>query len=144
MRIHAFRLQFIRAPSLTKPADAELHKLAQEFCLKNLRDRVSLADYGEVFVTAKVDENYKPIEVTGVMCLATRLDVPVIRFLDAKSGSTLLKRVMDFAADQGLRGTEAFVFISETEAAETRCPFWKVWLERFKAKPAERFSVVIR
>jgi hypothetical protein len=76
---------------------------------------------------------------------ALKYDVPVLRFLDAKSGKKLMERINDRLQDAGMEpGTELFVFVDEIEDEEQRCPAQRDWIENWQAEPSRRLCVRLR
>lgn len=127
------------------PRDSELFELALDFCRRQLQGEISFADYRDVLVVYKEDNRGNVSAVTGIACGALRYDVPVLRFLDAKSGKKLMERINDRLEDAGLEpGTELFVFVDEKEAEEQRCPAQRDWIEHWRAEPSKRLSVRLK
>ena len=127
------------------PRDRELCELAMDFCRRELQGEINFADYRDVLLVCREDDNGDVIGITGIACGALRYDVPVLRFLDAKSGKKLMERINDRLEDAGLEpGTELFVFVDEKEAEEQRCPAQRDWIEHWRAEPSKRLSVRLK
>jgi hypothetical protein len=85
------------------PRDGELHELALDFCRRELQGEIRFSDYRDVLVVCREDNQGNVLGVTGIACGSVKYDVPVLRFLDAKSGKKLMERINDRLQDAGLR-----------------------------------------
>lgn len=147
MRIRVFPIDFLGQWPLLEPKDRNLHDLAVEYCARELSEELNFAKLNKVWVTAVVDENGKPIEVTGITGYVLKADIPVFRVSGnnaVRSTKMLEDRLHAYFADQGMLGQEVFLHISSKETPEQRCPNWEQSLIDAGATPADRLSVIVR
>lgn len=147
MRIQVFPIELMGQAPLFEPKDRKLHDLAVEYCARELSEPVNFSQLWRVWVSAVVDAEGKPIEVTGITGAVYRPDITLFRVSgkNAKRSTKMLEeRLHAFLADQGLRGAEVFIHISSKETPEQRCPNWEDSLLSAKANPADRYSVIVR
>jgi len=144
LKVNAFPLDFYQQGPAFFPVDRELFQLAAAFCEKYLVNHPRLCDYKRVWVAARTDAAGKPTDVRGIMAVDLRVDIPLIRFLDAKAAKKLIERVNANLADQGLRGREVFIYKAEKEAVGEECPHWQEWLKILGAEPAERWKAQVK
>lgn len=147
MRIQVFPIEFLGQAPLFEPKDRKLHDMAVEYCARELNAPVSFEKLNRVWVSAVVDDEGKPVEITGVTATVLKPDIPLFRVSgenSKRSTKMLEERLHAFFADQGLRGTEVFLHISSKETPEQRCADWESSLLSAKANPADRYSVIVR
>ncbi len=126
------------------PEDSKLHQLAVQWTEKNLAAPVTFTDYKMVWVCALHDDAGNLTGVEGVIGVQFAIDCPVFRFTNAGSAKLLIDRANDYLHDQGWRGSKAFVYISDTETPEQRCPDYKNWLKALDCTVAERYLYTIK
>ena len=141
--IRAIALDFDRSGGYAIPKDAELHRLAVQFAEKHLATKPNFAEYARVWVAAEM-EGETPCEIRGALGFTWRPDFTMARFLERQAVVALYNRANAFLADNGARGSEALVHVSSTDGREQRCPQYAETLEALKAKPADRYLIVIR
>ena len=144
MKRRVYLLRFKTENGITVPEDAHLNRLAEQWAEKNLASPVNFLDYRQVWVCATGDKDGVPDKVEGVIGIQFAVDASMFRFTSAASAKMLIDRANDYLHDQGWRGSKAFVYISDTEAPEQRCPDYKGWLEALECRPAERYLYTIR
>ena len=132
--LRGFSVKFNVQGGIAYPVDTHLHKLAVEFADKHLNAPCNLADYNGVTVVAKVDDDGKPVEILAMNARVPRWDYPIWRFIDEAAGEVLIERTRASLDDEGLRGGEIFVHVSEAEKPESRCPNWKEFLKAVNAE----------
>ena len=144
MKHQVFQLFFKEQGGVLLPRDPHLHQLAVEFAERELAEAINLTDYRNVFVECECDEHGKPVRAEGLLAMQMVVDVPVARFTNARSAKMLIDRANDYLHDQGARGAKVFLYISEQETPEQRCPNYLEWLAAVGAKPAERWATTVR
>ncbi len=82
--------------------------------------------------------------ILGVTGIRQRWDIPVFRSIDPKATFGMAARMNWYFADQGFRGQDVFLFLSEGESPEQQCPARENILARVGARPADRYVMTIR
>lgn len=152
MRIQVIPLDFMGQAPLYEPRDKKLFDLAMDYCNRELAEPIDFVRLNKVWVAVgdpKFDKagNLVDGHVCGLTGYVLKPDIPVFRVSGenaARATKMLTDRYHDFFADQGLRGQEIFIHISGKEKPEQRCPRWEESLSATDAKPADRFSVIVR
>src|SRR4051812_9713562 len=109
MKILGIPIDFRPSVNGLVPVDEKLYSLTMDYCGRELASKIDLRDYRKVWVSAVLDKDGLPTEVTGVQCLNQVIDLPVSRYKDSKSAKVLSERVESYMQDNGLRGASVFV-----------------------------------
>jgi hypothetical protein len=117
------------------PADQELHHQAIEFCQKNLAEPLYPKQLAKIWLARREG---KILGVTGIM---SRWDIPLFRSINEEASFRMADRLNSYFADQGLRGKEVLLYLSDSERPEQRCPHREEILAKVGARPAERYVV---
>jgi hypothetical protein len=141
MHVRTFPIEFIGQLPLIEPKDEKLWALVQDFAKSELAEMPDFSGFQRAWAACEIDKDGKPVKVVGLTALATRVDIPLMRFTNQRAFLSLFERLQGFCADSGLRGQEVFVYISSQEPDTARCPGWEKALEFVGAKPAERYRV---
>lgn len=144
MRIFIRPLDFERKENfhLPQPTDQWLFDMAMEYCRRELVEPPDFRKLSKVWVA--LDENNEVVGITGYVVKA---DIPVFRVTGEqakRATKALYERMNSYFADQGMTGQEVFLHISSKETPEQRCPAWEESLQAVNAKPADRFSLIVR
>lgn len=142
MKVRGFPLEFNRSGAMAIARDSNLFQLTNEFAAENLKETPKWGDFQWVLLACEVDENDVPVKVVGSMCGGMRPDFSQIRFTSSRSAKTLLDFARDFLVLNGMRGQEVFLYISDSETPEQRCPKYLEWMEAYGAEPSQRYSAV--
>lgn len=151
MRIDVFPIDFVGTPPLYEPKDRALFDAAQDYCKRELQQQFDFVRLNKVWVAIGnpvfKDGEYVSGEVCGITGYVLKPDIPVFR-VSGENGARATKMLTDryhaHFADLGWRGCEVFLHISDRERPEQRCPRWQESLVATGAKPANRFSVMVR
>lgn len=145
MKTQVIPLDFVggNGPILT-PKDPELFELVKAFCKENLAEMPDFSKYNKFWVSARINSDGTIERITGVSAYNVRLDIPIFRSLEAAAAKSLIDRMHAHFSDQGARGAETFIYISDSEPEESRCSQWREWMAAEKLVPAERYKVTIR
>lgn len=136
--IRILPLDFMGQGALLEPVDRQLHDAAIDYCNRELVSRdINLAKFSKVWV------GLKDGEVFGVSGYVLRPDVPLLRVTDGEVLRAMARRINDYFADNGARGTDAFLYIGN-EKPEQRCPEWRAVLKEFGAKASQRFLIEVK
>lgn len=141
MKLRAFCLDFTVQGGIIFPRDAELHKLAVEFCANELAKPINFADFGKVLLACEVNDEFKPLRVVGIACEQDVPDWPVLHFIDEAAGPVVFDRMRAYLQDRNYSGGLTFLHVARHESEETRCPSWRKFLRELGAKAASRWQV---
>lgn len=133
-----------------KPRDEKLGAAVQAFAEKQLGSKIVFPYYLRVWAILAIredDEDY--FEVVGVTSLRNSPDCPLFHIAPLtsdKAGLKLAEQARDLAVyrmhsylqDAGLSGGTVLIYVSETAQR-----YWRRFLKRIKAKPANRFEMRI-
>jgi hypothetical protein len=144
MKFLALPLDWKESPNGLIPVDAHLYSLAMDYCKRELAEIPDLRIYRKVWACVQLDQDDKPVKVTGIQALQQVVDLPISRYSDSKAAKLLSERVEIFMQDNGLRGSHVFVYLNSNESEAQKCRNWMGWLKNWKAKPAERWLVRVR
>jgi hypothetical protein len=145
LRAEVFPIELMGSGGYLQPKDPFLYELTEQFCERYLiAPRPDLTDLNRVWVCAEVDEEGTPTEVIGICGIQPRWDIPVFRVLKSRATKMLRDRMNGWFADNGIRGHEIFIFVSDNPDPTTKCPYADQALQAFKARPAERYAITIR
>lgn len=140
-------LDFRDSPNGLVPIDAHLFTLTGEYCKTALAEQPTLTELRKTWAVVMY-EGETITEVTGIFAWGGPVqDIPIFRMTgpNAKRATKLAQeRLNGFFADQGLRGRQVFLYISDKEKPEQRCEAWESSLEDVGAVPAQRFAVTVR
>lgn len=129
-------------PTLTAAVDA--------YCEKEFGARLDYRIYQRTWAILRVmesDPDY--FEVMGVTCVRQCLDCPIfhitpltadkegLRFAEEARDMAVM-RMYNYLEDWGMRGTNILIFVSEKAQR-----YWKGFLSRIKAVPANRYELHI-
>jgi hypothetical protein len=151
LRLHEIHLDLLANGA---PADLPLWNMALEYCHANMLDieSTSAADkmirsVTRCWVVVSMNAAGEVERIHGITGLKLAPDFPFWRvsgeYAD-RATEGLRERVNAYLADNGYRGREAFIYLSDKETDAQRCSKWKESLEAAGAEPAQRFSVVVR
>lgn len=118
--------------------DDELHAAAVEFCKNNLAEKFDPRGYTKLWVARSEGR------VLGVTGIKSCWDIPVFRSIDQKASFKMADRLNSYFADQGFRGQDVFLFLSQSEKPEQQCPDRARILATVGARSAERFLVACK
>ena len=144
MEVLAVRL--VSQGNITAIADEELRKQVPIFTKHFLAAPFNPCSYMRIWV-ARRDNVVLGLTAlnfgmwNGEIVLA---DIPVFRSIDEEATRALGERLNAFLADNGMTGRDAFLFLSDQESPESRCPKYEQFLSLWNAKPAERFAITVR
>jgi hypothetical protein len=139
-----YPLDFIQDGNVISPSDMKLHDLAVEYASKNLSAMPNFREYHRFWVQCEVDKEGNRVRATGMIAVAPRWDIPLVRFTEGSDPGQLIERVNSFLADKGVTGSEVTIYIARRESAEQRCPRWKKWLKSISARPADRWVATVK
>ena len=147
MRMGVVPIDFRESSNGLVPVDAELFTLVTEYCKSALAEQPELTMLRKTWAVVEY-EGDKIVSVTGLAAWGGDVpDHPLWRVTgpNAKRATKMLQeRINGFHADRGARGRHVFIYISEKEQPEQRCPDWEQSLRDVGAVPAQRFAVTIR
>lgn len=142
MSVRVLALDFFEQGGIYYPKDKTLHAMAVEYAEREIVGKQNFSDYRKVLVSCHVDDDGKPVSVGAINCGLLKMDYPVWRSTDKECGDALEARTRGYLEDMGVpRGTEVFVHVADHEPQESRCPGWREWLRRVKAKKSQRWSI---
>lgn len=152
LRIITVPLDFMGAAPLFEPTDPNLLNAAEDYCKRELADPVNFTKFNKFWITIEnpvfdKDRKFVSGEVIGVVGYLHKPDVAVFRVTGPNaSRATKMQtdRLHDHFADIGYRGGEVFVHVSSMQKPEQFCSGWKEGLGATDAKPADRYSVIVR
>jgi len=146
-RLSVVPIDFVRCAEGSKPADQNLFDMVIAYCKENLREQPKLTDLAKTWAVVEFDGD-SIVAVHGVAAYGGNVpDIPVFRVTgeNAKRATQMLyDRMNGFFADNGMRGKQVFLYISDKEKPEQRCPAWEESIKDVGAIPAERFAVAVR
>jgi hypothetical protein len=147
-KLHAVVLDWKGAGALIEPLEhcKDEFDLAVKFLKDNMTHEYFLNHYSRAWVVCEY-ENEKPVKVFAVAGIVSRPDIPLFRFAGERgpeAADLLYRRINSYLADQGYRGQQAFVFVSESCPEEKMCPDYKSILKLIGAEPSERWVVTCR
>jgi hypothetical protein len=144
MRYLDLPIDFKKSADGLVPVDEHLYSLAMDYCKRELAELPELRNYYKVWVSARLDDDDRPVEINGLQTLQQAIDLPVSRYSDSKAAKLLSRRVEIFMQDNGLRGSHVFVYLNSKESDAQKCRNWTDWLRNWKARPADRWLVRVR
>lgn len=146
-RMGVVPIDFRKSENGLVPVDNALFTLVQDYCQANLSEQPKLDQLAKTWAVVQFDGE-KMVAVHGVAAYAGNIpDVPLFRVTGdnaQRATKMLYDRMNGYFADNGMRGHQVFLFISEKETPEQRCQAWDASLEDVGAVPAQRFAVTIR
>lgn len=133
-----------------KPRDGKLATAVQEYAKKEFGREIDFTYYVKVWAilaTRVVDAEY--YEVIGITAIRNQADCQVFHITaptEDREGAALAMQARDMAVmrmygyleDLGMRGSTVLIYVSEKAQ-----PFWKKFLNRIKAEPANRWELKI-
>jgi hypothetical protein len=137
-------IDFFGTGGYLQPADPELFKMVNQFCKERFAKPIDLTKLAKSWACVEYDEDGTPVAVLGVTGYVLRPDVAVFRSLNKMATWKLYERMNNFFADNAMRDQEVFVFVSEHEGPELRCPAYEDVLDTMGAKSAERHVIQVR
>lgn len=124
--------------NITAIVDEELRESVPKFYKHFLRGPFDPRKLMKVWVAR---EGKHILAISGYTSVA---DIPVFRSIDEGATKLIADRMNSFFADNGMRGRDVFLFLSDREAEEQRCPNRDKYVELFGAVPSERYIVPVR
>jgi hypothetical protein len=129
------------------PVDPQLFTLVTEYAKASLAEQPEFDRYAKTWAAVEFDGDVIAT-VVGLACYAGNVpDIPVFRVTgdNAKRATQMLyDRLNGFFADNGMRGHQVFLYLSEKESPEQHCPAWEESLNDVGAVPAQRMAVTVR
>jgi hypothetical protein len=147
MSIRTVLVEFQNGPSGLEPRDPALYSQVIEYCHDELAVVPELRNFLKSYAVVEFGEQEEILAIHGVACYGMRPDIGVFRVTGKfarRATKQLFDRLNAHFADNGWRGNEVFLFISDKETPEQRCPAWQESLKAVGAKPAQRFAVTVR
>jgi hypothetical protein len=132
------------------PRDGKLFAAVQSYCEKEFGSRIDPRFYTRLWaVEALKDEDPEYSEVIGIVGIRNTIDCPTFHLslltpdkeglrLAEQARDMMMYRVAAYIQDLGLRGSNVLVYV-----APERERFWRRFLTRIKAVPANRYSITI-
>ena len=147
MRMGVVPIDFRNSQNGLVPVDAHLYTLVVEYCKIALAEQPVIEELAKTWAVVEY-EGENIVSVTGIGAWGGDVpDHPIWRVTgpNAKRATKMLQeRINGFHADRGARGRSVFIYISEKETPEQRCPDWEDSLKDVGAVPAQRMAVTIR
>ncbi|HVI40014.1 MAG TPA: hypothetical protein VM577_05085 [Anaerovoracaceae bacterium] len=147
MRMGVVPLDFRQTANGLVPVDGALFTLVTEYCQLNLAKQPELSELAKTWAVVEY-EGENIVSVTGLASYGGNIpDIPVFRVTGPnaqRATKMLYDRLNGFFADNGMRGKQVFLFISDKEKPEQRCEAWDSSLEDVGAVPAQRYAVTVR
>lgn len=143
MKLRAVPIDMQVVSGVVLPNEPKIFEAAQNFCSAELVERPNLGTYNKSWLVVEVSDAgdiVRPLAIGGYQVV---YDTPLFRSIDPRATVVLAKRMNDFFADQGFRGRDVFLHVSEAESPEQKCPQYEDTLKAFGARPAERYIVRI-
>jgi hypothetical protein len=147
MRMGVVPIDFRASQNGPVPVDGHLYTLVMDYCKTALAEQPRIEELAKTWAVVEYEEE-NIVSVTGLAAWGGDvLDIPIFRVTGEnaqRATKMLYDRLNSFFADRGARGRQVFLFISEKEKPDQRCPDWDESLKDVGAAPAQRMAVTIR
>src|SRR5580765_1332236 len=125
MRMGVVPIDFRNSENGIVPVDGNLYTLVMDYCKNALAEQPKIEELAKTWAVVEYeDENI--VSVTGLAAWGGDVpDHPLWRVTgpNAKRATKMLQeRINGFHADRGARGRHVFIYISDSEHPEQRCP----------------------
>jgi hypothetical protein len=120
------------------PVDDRVHAAATKFCEENLASKLDPRQFSRLWIAQRGGR------VLGVTGIRPAQDIACFRSIDKPASYAMAERLNAYFSDNGLLGHDVFLFLSDQEKPEQRCPNRDEVLAVWNGRPAERYIVRCR